>query len=97
MWLNFLNNVFLAHDRTQTSVIFERCWLDRRRVEAAHFQFGVLEVASRYPSPNKIESRVLHGGLDETLLRVVSIYHGTFMGKYASQYNYYGVVIMEWV
>lgn len=63
----------------------ERYTLDRRRVEAGHFQFAVLQVASWYPDVFSTRRLPLHASLDETLADVVSVYRGAFMARNAGR------------
>lgn len=60
--------------------------LDRRRAEAAYFQFAILRVASWYPDLFKVSNLPLHSSLPNTLTKVTRDYHGAFMDKYASTY-----------
>ena len=66
------------------TIVVDRYRLDRRRVEAAHFQFAVLQVASWYPHQLELTKLRLHGGIDATLSSVVASYHGLFMAQYSS-------------
>ena len=66
------------------AIVLERYRLDRRRVEAAHFQFAVLQVASWYPHQLELTKLRLHGDIDATLSSVVASYHGLFMAQYSS-------------
>jgi hypothetical protein len=61
-----------------------RCKLDRRRIEAAHLQYAVLQVASWYKFD--INKLALHSDTDATLSDVVKDYHGAFMAYYASHH-----------
>lgn len=67
------------------SIVVERYLMDRRRVEAAHFQFAILQVASWYPHVFDLCKLPLHSAVDDTLNSVVSIYHGTFMAQNAGE------------
>ena len=58
--------------------------MDRRRLENAHFQYAILQVASWYPQHLDITTLALHGSTKDTLLSVVAKYHGVFMAQYAS-------------
>lgn len=66
--------------------LLERQKLDRRRLEAAHFQFALLQIAVWYPEHIDINKLSLHSALDATLIEVVEVYHGAFMKKYASEF-----------
>lgn len=66
--------------------IVERHKLDRRRLEAAHFQFAILQVAMWYPQHIDMEELHLHSALQTSLQTVVAVYHGAFMCKYASEF-----------
>ncbi len=68
--------------------LVERHKLDRRRLEAAHFQFAVLQVAKWYPQHIAINEAPLHSALKDTLPKVVAVYRGAFMDKYASKCLY---------
>lgn len=65
--------------------LVERYKVDRRRVEAAHFQFATLQVASWYPEQFDVRKLPLHGCLQTTLTSVVTIYHGAFMTRYSGK------------
>lgn len=67
--------------------IVERYKLDRRRVEAAHMQYAILQVISWYPALFSAREVLLHTDTDETLTGVVSLYHGAFMAHNASKAN----------
>ena len=64
--------------------LVERHQMDCRRLEDAHFQFAILQVASWYPHHMDINTLALHGSTQSTLLDVVAVYHGVFMAHYAS-------------
>ena len=78
-----LSNYNFARDRELRGVM-ERYTLDRR-VEAGHFQFAALQVASRYPEVFSTKQLPLHASMDETLADVVSLYHGAFMAHNAGR------------
>ena len=62
-----------------------RCKLDRRRIEAAHLQFAILQVALWYHlAVNKL---ALHTDMDSTLSDVVKEYHGIFTAHYAREFS----------
>ena len=67
------------------SNIEERYKLDRRRVEASHMQYAVLQVTSWYPEVFSAKEVLMHSSIDETLISVVSLYHGAFMARNASK------------
>lgn len=70
------------HVYRELKVAVQRCRLDRRRIEAAHLQFAVLQVSLWYQLDlNKLP---LHSNTDSTLSDVVREYHGLFMAHYAS-------------
>lgn len=79
----FMVCTFVLHREMKTLV--ERHKLDRRRLEAAHFQFAVLQVAMWYPEHITISEIPLHAALQETLPKIVAVYQGAFMEKYASK------------
>ena len=66
--------------------------MDRRRLEDAHFQYAILQVASWYPQYLDITTLALHGNTKDTLLNVVAKYHGVLMAQYASMYNNYSIM-----
>lgn len=59
--------------------------LDRRRVEEAHFQFAILQVASWYPRVLNVKELCLHADTQDTLSSVVPVYHAQFLTSYASK------------
>lgn len=61
------------------TLLRERQRLDRRRAEAAYFQYAVLRVASWYPERVPLATLPLHGSLESTLTKVTEQYHGVFM------------------
>lgn len=63
----------MHRDDAMKSVV-ERYLLDRRRVEAAHFQYAVLRVASWYPDVLDITQLPLHSHADNTLTSVFSVW-----------------------
>ena len=70
------------HVYRELKVAVQRCRLDRKRIEAAHLQFAVLQVSLWYQLDlNKL---ALHSDTDSTLSDVVKEYHGIFMAHYAS-------------
>ena len=76
----------MKHLCREMKALVERQKLDRRRLEAAHFQFAVLHVAIWYPQHITISELPLHSALLDTLPKVVAVYHGAFMEKYASEF-----------
>lgn len=82
-------NYYCIFDRELKDAL-PRCKLDRRRIEAAHLQYAVLQVASWYKFD--INKLALHSDTDATLSDVVKYYHGAFMAYYASKLskNNYG-------
>ena len=67
------------------SILAQRLLLDRRRLEDAHFQYAVLNVVLWYPSTFKLCDLPLHGGTQETLLRLSDSYFEAFMKKYSGE------------
>ena len=67
-------------------MLVERQKLDRRRLEDAHFQYAILKVAGWYPQHLNICELPLHSALQETLSKVVAVYHGAFMDKYTREF-----------
>ena len=65
-------------------LLTEREKLDRRRAEAAYFQYALLRVASWYPHLFKISDLTLHKNLGGALHKVTTVYHEAFMDTYAS-------------
>ena len=68
--------------------LMDRYQMDRRRLKEAHFQFAILQTAFWCPQHLNINALALHGSTKNTLLDVVSIYHGVFMAQYASEYPF---------
>ena len=66
--------------------LLERKKLDWRRLETAHFQFNLLQIAVWYPEHIDINKLSLHLSLDAMLIGVIEVYHGAFMKKYASEF-----------
>ena len=54
--------------------VVERHKVDRRRLEAAHFQFAILQVAMWYPQHINMEELHLHSALQTSLQTVVAVY-----------------------
>ena len=69
------------------SLLTNREKLDRRRAEAAYFQFALLRVAAWYPHLFTLSDLSLHKNLENTLSKVTEIYHGAFMDTYASKHE----------
>ena len=59
--------------------LLERKKLDRRRLETAHFQFALLQIAVWYPEHIDINKLFLHLSLDAMLIEVIAVYHGAFI------------------
>jgi len=77
--------LFSIINREQEQLV-ERQQLDRRRLEDGHFQYAILKVAGWYPKLLDISELPLHSALQETLPKVVAVYHGAFMDKYARKF-----------
>lgn len=58
-----------------------RCKLDRRRLEAAHFRYAILNVLSWYP--DTIKRITFSSDLKETLLQFFPVYQRAFHVKYS--------------
>ena len=67
--------------------LIEREKLDRRRAEAAYFQYAVLRVASWYPHLFNLFKLPLHSKHVTILSDVTEVYHGAFMELYAGIYS----------
>lgn len=64
-----------------------RLKLDRRRLEAAHFKYAILNITSWYA--DKMESKVTFSpDLNETLLQFIPVYQRLFHTKYSGIYMY---------
>jgi len=63
--------------------LHDRQKLDRRRAEAAHFQYAVLRVATWYPETFSLSELPLHNNLEATLSNVTTNFHEAFMETYA--------------
>jgi hypothetical protein len=61
--------------------------MDRRRAEAAYFQYAILKVVSWYPDMFAMSKLALHSDLQEVLPKVTEVYHGVFMRTYARKYT----------
>ena len=76
------NSVYVARD-----IPLERSKLDRRRLEAAHFKYAVLSVASWYPGD--IDTAVSFSpDLHSTLLEFTPRFQQAFHKKYSGTYIY---------
>lgn len=86
-------HIWFACNTRDMQALIDRHKLDRRRLEAAHFHFAILQVAQWYPQYFHIGEIPLHSALDESLPRIAALYRGAFMDKYAGE-SYCGVEIM---
>lgn len=72
------NNVYVARDKP-----LERSKLDRRRLEAAHFKYAVLTVASWYH--DDIPTIAFSPDLHSTLLEFTPSFQRAFHKKYSGK------------
>ena len=75
-------HVSLLHIHVYFSSQGERVRLDRRRLEAAHFKYAMLNVTSWYPDDIK-SVPIFSPNMDQIMAEFISVYQQAFHKKYS--------------